>query len=499
MNLNPLSWFRKSSPAQAERTYTLTTSQVRELQIKARYDNSQFTDENARNWWMADILSAKAANNFQVRRTLRMRSRYEVANNPYLFGICDDNANDIIGTGPTLQVTTDDESYNRAYEQAWNEWADEVELVEKLKTQKLANTVDGEGFLVLKTAEELYSSIKLYPCDLEADQFTSVSPMNVNELWLDGVVLHPITQRPVSWRVLRTHPGDFFFPTLNPLEVEQIRAKFVIHSFRKFRPGQIRGIPVFTSSLDLFSELRSYRRAILQKAQVAANLTAVIETEAPADASGKDTPTPWQNIPIDRGTSTTLFGGGKMHQYQTGEPAATYEGFREACLGEACRPLSYPVNLALGTSQKFNFSSAQLDFKNYYHQGRLERKDIERMSLNRIQRAFHEEAIRVPKLLPRRNGEERIPPHEWHWPGFPTLDEKVETAAHIDQLNAGTKTWQQFWGSRGYDWKEVMAQQAEEKKEMDRLKLIFGEPLKKAEKINETTDDASVAEEANAA
>jgi hypothetical protein len=48
----------------------------------------------------------------------------------------------------------------------------------------------------------------------------------------------------------------------------------------------------------------------------------------------------------------------KLSQFTAAEPATTYEMFQEKCLGEACRPLSYPLNLALGTSQKFNFQLA---------------------------------------------------------------------------------------------------------------------------------------------
>jgi hypothetical protein len=50
--------------------------------VRARYDNALTVDENRRSWFGADYLSAKSANNFQVRRMLRMRSRYEVSNNP---------------------------------------------------------------------------------------------------------------------------------------------------------------------------------------------------------------------------------------------------------------------------------------------------------------------------------------------------------------------------------------------------------------------------------
>ena len=84
-------------------------------QIRARYDNSLWNEENRREWFMADYLSAKSANNFQVRRQLRMRSRYEVSNNPYLFGISNSNADDLIGTGPTLQCLRKSSTENKPH------------------------------------------------------------------------------------------------------------------------------------------------------------------------------------------------------------------------------------------------------------------------------------------------------------------------------------------------------------------------------------------------
>jgi capsid protein len=45
------------------------------------------------------------------------------------------------------------------------------------------------------------------------------------------------------------------------MSFDTVRARFVIHWFPKFRPGQVRGVPVFTSSLDMFAELRAFRKA----------------------------------------------------------------------------------------------------------------------------------------------------------------------------------------------------------------------------------------------
>jgi len=49
--------------------------------IRAKFDSAQTTPENRRHWANADGLAADAAANPEVRRTLRNRSRYEVANN----------------------------------------------------------------------------------------------------------------------------------------------------------------------------------------------------------------------------------------------------------------------------------------------------------------------------------------------------------------------------------------------------------------------------------
>src|SRR5512139_238349 len=87
------------------------------LQVRARYDAAATTDENRRHWANADHLSPDAANSPLVRRTLRSRARYEVANNSYARGIVLTIANDCVGTGPRLQLLSDDAALNKTVEQ----------------------------------------------------------------------------------------------------------------------------------------------------------------------------------------------------------------------------------------------------------------------------------------------------------------------------------------------------------------------------------------------
>ena len=94
----------------------------------------------------------------------------------------------------------------------------------------------------------------------------------------------------------------------------------------------------------------------------------------------------------------------------------------------------------------------------------------------------------MPGLLPAGVNRMADVPHEWHWPGYAPLDPVTDAAADHARLSNGTVTWQQFWASRGHDWREILEQQAREKDEIDRLGLVFGEPLKKTDTTTETED-----------
>ncbi|MCA9221528.1 MAG: phage portal protein, partial [Planctomycetales bacterium] len=98
--------------------------------VRARYDAAATNSDNRRHWASADSLSADAANSPSVRRVLRDRARYEVANNSYARGIVLTLANDVVGTGPRLQLLTSDSDANKEIERQFTRWADAVGLAE---------------------------------------------------------------------------------------------------------------------------------------------------------------------------------------------------------------------------------------------------------------------------------------------------------------------------------------------------------------------------------
>ena len=131
------------------------------------------TETNFRHWVNADGLCINAAAAPGIRRILRNRSRYEVFNNSYARGIVSTLANDMVGTGPRLQMLTGDAEANGQIEQAFSRWAAAVRLAEKLRTMRLAQAQDGEGFGLLVDNPKLDNPVTLDLQLVEADQVAS--------------------------------------------------------------------------------------------------------------------------------------------------------------------------------------------------------------------------------------------------------------------------------------------------------------------------------------
>ena len=257
----PTTWFRGHSSA------------VRT--VRAKFDSAQTTPDNRRHWANADGLSADTAASPEVRRTLRNRARYEVANNSYARGIVLTLANDVIGAGPRLQMLLDSDEYasashiNGLIEDEFVAWCKAVDLPGKLRTMRMARAQDGEAFAVLFTNPEIQHPVKFDMKLIEADQVTTPTPtaLHRNASGLDENVVDGIEfdafGNPVAYHVLTSHPGSAGGTAHT---FERVPAASMIHWFRTDRPGQSRGLPDILPALPLFAQLRKYPLAMMSVA-----------------------------------------------------------------------------------------------------------------------------------------------------------------------------------------------------------------------------------------
>jgi len=223
--------------------------------IRAKFDSAQTTPDNRRHWANADYLAADAAATPDVRRTLRSRARYEVANNSYARGIVLTLANDVIGTGPRLQMLLGngaDAGANQTIEREFAVWARAVDLAGKLRTMRMARAQDGEAFALLVSNDNLDSPVKLDLRLVEADQVTTPGLALPKAGAVDGIVFDEFGS-PAEYHVLKAHPGGATGAVGQ--DYDKVPAASVIHWFRADRPGQSRGLPDILPALPLFAKL----------------------------------------------------------------------------------------------------------------------------------------------------------------------------------------------------------------------------------------------------
>lgn len=477
-----LGWFRSIFAAPVTRSTASPAAFARvPLGVRARYDAAATTDENRRHWANADHLSADAANNPQVRRTLRSRSRYEVANNAYARGIVLTLANDCVGTGPRLQMLSDDPAANRLIEQQFAHWAEAIGLAEKLRTLRMARAESGEVFALLVANPKVDAPVQLDLRLIEADQVTTPLAMarTLGTSGVDGILLDA-WGNPVEYHVLPVHPGSGTGAIAS--DAQRIQASAMLHYYRADRPGQHRGVPEITPALPLFAQLRRYTLAVIAAAETAADFAAVLYTDAPANGEA-DPVEPMDLVDLERRMATVLPGGWKLGQVTAEQPATTYGEFKREILNEIARCLNMPFNVAAGNSSGYNYASGRLDHQVYYKSIRVDQAQLGRVVLDPILRAWLDEAVLVEGLLPQwmRTAEFRASgfrslTHQWFWDGQEHVDPAKEANAQATRLQNHTTTLAYEFARQGRDWESELRQRAKEVRLMNELGLSLAVP-----------------------
>ena len=479
-------WTKRSWKVIATRQIALRANPSAAL--RAKFDSAQTTHDNRRHWANADLLSANGAATPAVRRTLRSRARYEVANNSYARGIVLTLANDMIGTGPRLQMLLGDGGYagaNQVIEREFAAWAKATDLAGKLRTMRMSRAQDGEAFGLLFSNATLDHPVKLDSKLIEADQITSegfrpqtsgfrnsktslgrgtLKPEACSlEPAVDGIILDD-SGNPREYLVLKRHPGDGTGGGVQ--DFIHVPAESMIHWFRADRPGQNRGLPDILPALPLFAQLRRYTLAVIAAAESAANIAIFMKTSAPAGGEAAEVE---PSATMEFEPNMAVFGpeGWEPHQIKAEQPATTYEMFKREILNEIARCLNMPYNIAACNSSGYNYSSGRLDHQTYYKSIRVEQAHLESVVLDRILDAWMAEAVKVYPELSAVTAW----PHQWFWDGHEHVDPAKEATAQATRLASNTTTLATEYARQGKDWETELRQRAKEVALMNELGL----------------------------
>lgn len=421
--------------------------------LRAKVDAAMTTPRNAEHWALADHLSADAAYDHATRKKVRDRARYEALNNPICRGIVRTHANSVIGTGPRLQVETENEALNAQIETAWKAWAKKIRLTDKLRTMRMAQCVDGETFALLVTSED-YQHVTLDVRPIECDQVTTPDLAQWNSHDVDGIELDPHGQ-PFKYHVLRRHPGDAFSaPTLH---YDPVWASSIIHLYRQDRPGQHRALSELTPALGLFAVLRRYTHATLTSAEIAAAFSILLKTNAGAQVQPAELEA-FQEIAYHHGGVATLPEGWDMTQLRAENPHTLYNEFKKAIIAEIARCLNMPYNVAAADSSGHSYASGRLDFQIYGTDVEIDQEHYGRECLDRIFAAWLQEAI-LARALPI-DAVLAETAHAWQWDPLTDIDPSKTRSAQAQGLQTGLTSLPTEYARAGLDYRVEMGKQA---------------------------------------
>lgn len=436
---------------------------------RAKFDAAGQGDDH-RHWANADAFAADAALSPQVRQTLRNRARYERANNSYLAGISSTLANDLIGTGPRLQLDIGDTDLAREVERLFFDWGWSIDLPAKLRTMREALVTDGEAFALMVSNPRL-SGVQLDVRLVEAEMVATPTGLIQQTITPEGNVVDGVEfdaiGNVIAYQVLNFHPGSNF--RVNTLEFQRVPAAQMVHWFKPIRPGQHRGVPEVAPALKLFGQLRRYTEAVIAAAETAADFAAFIHSNSPA--AEVDEIDAFAALEISKRTLTTLPEGWDISQLKAEQPTSTYKDFKREIVGEIARCLQLPFNVAALDSSSYNYASGRMDHQVHAMNQRVERDQVERTMLDRLLSAWVNEAS-LAGILPAGLPDFSEWNWGWVWDGKEHVDPTKEANAAQTRLQTHTTTLAAEYARQGKRWDVELRQRAAEIALMKELGLF---------------------------
>ncbi len=413
------------------------------------YDAARTSTEYQNIWANADYYDADSANSRFVREKLVTRSRYEINNNGYSDGIAQTYATDIIGCGPNLRMQTGSDGFNRMVENTWYQWCKATQFRRALWCMAHAKHSDGETFGIIRKNPRVKHPIPMQVVLIETEQCRTPWLPVWQPGYIDGIRFDEFGN-PVYFDILHQHPGSVHVMQINQVP-ERVAADYVLHWFKLRRPGQHRGIPEMSSTLNTGAAARRWREATLGAAETAADFTLFLKTQMTPDEA--DLVTPMSTLDIQKRMMTALPAGYEATQMKPEHPTANYESFHKTLVNEQARPKSMPFNKAACDSSSYNYASGRLDHQTYYAALDVEREDCNDLVLDPLFDRWFDLAIAKYRWLggnPDAVGASARA-HLWDWPKHAVADVESEANANKTQLTSGQKFLPRQFSEAGFD------------------------------------------------
>lgn len=436
--------------------------------IAAKFDAAQHTDEDRRYWSLVDDLSADAALSPEVRRVVRNRARYEAGNGGYCKGMVRQKANDLIGTGPRLQITKshvgpDGVDVNKKLEAEWILWSRKSFFARTLRTACRCRIRDGAALGIISSCSKLptLAKVKFRLVDIDRLHTPQLSALEKDRI--DGIDFDAEGDPEWYW-ILDIHPGASI-QTGMPTATRH-PASSIIHWFDEDRAEQHHGLSELAPSLRTFANHRRMLRATIRAIEVAAEIAAFFTNQNPPDDEDGEDGESWHRevldvIDMEFGGVMVAPDGDDVKQVESKHPNTNFAEFNEATVAEESRPLLMSSNVANGNFNNASYASGRCETQISNANDLIDRDDIEIFIVEPIAEQWLRETLSEMSDIAPSDIDISDYPHEWQWDHREQADPTKASDSQDTDLHNGSLTFPTLYAQKGKDWHTEFEKQAE--------------------------------------
>ncbi|GJD65167.1 phage portal protein [Methylobacterium frigidaeris] len=408
---------------------------------------------------------------------LRNRSRDLARNTPAGRRVLDIRTGHAIGTGIIAVPDNGSDRVDNAAKQEWDDWcptADIEGILDFAGLQKSAHSamLEGGDSVIRRVPRRLDGGqrVPLKLKVLEGDYIDAFRDRAVFEGHVSrlGVTLGDWDERTGYW-LHPEHPGELTYRGTAYVS-KWVPAGDVIHLFHPLRPGQVRGVPVFTPVLLNARDAADLFDAVLMKAKTEACLSLFVKTTGDQAAS-------LGAVVKESGTARRLLerlAPGMIGYLNPGEDVVTVNPSSAGQFEPVY--LAAQMAFAAGTGVTYDQLTGDLRQANYssLRAGKIEGRRLTEQEqelilvpqmMRRVTGWFTDAAILSGALKPRKAG------YRWKYimPAVEPIDPLKDLQADILAVRSGRLSPQEFLGSWGQDWRKGLADTADFFRVLDAL------------------------------
>jgi lambda family phage portal protein len=403
---------------------------------------------------------------------LRERSRDLTRNSPIAVGAVALSVTNTIGTGLSLEPACDYEYLGLTEAEAsqwaanvkreWKLWANskDADISRHLNFYQLQALVyrsrmeSGDVFVLLPTKKR-GNAYDLVLQVIEADRICNQGFKNNTSNMIDGIEVDE-HGAPIRYHIASDHPGGMRRNSIKWVAVDAYGGKGrrnVLHIYKQFRPGQVRGVPDFAPIIEVLKQLSRYTEAELNAAVTSAMFSIFVKMEQDAfeglfDDAAKEaivgSAKSWDGNIDANGKAVNLLPGESIETVNPGRPNAEFDPFVQAGIRQIGMALEIPYEVLIMHFQS-SYSAARGAMLTAWRKWRSDRDWMATDLCQPVYELFLTEAVAKGRVQARGFFADPAVKAAWcsaQWVGDGpgSIDPVKEVAAARDRVDLGIST-----------------------------------------------------------